>query len=71
MDAQMIQTKINRIYTEICSVCVDCRSAVKKYTTEKTDAHFAEIQRLTDISATLWNDYQDAREQLYDAENSD
>jgi hypothetical protein len=70
MDAQMIQTKIKSIYDQICSVVIECRTAVEKYTAEKTDAHFAEIQRITAISSTLWDDYQGALEQLYDAENA-
>ena len=65
----MIQTKINNIYAEILSVSKECQSAVETYTTDKTDEHFAEIERLTSFSTTLWNDYQNAREELYDAEN--
>ena len=65
----MIQTKINSIYAEICSVANECQSAVETYTNDKTDEHFAEIERLTFFSTTLWINYQDAREELYDAEN--
>lgn len=65
----MIQTKINSIYAEILSVSKECQSAVETYTTDKTDEHFSEIERLTSFSTNLWIDYQKAREQLYDAEN--
>ena len=65
----MIQMKINSIYAEICYITEQSSLAVEKYNIEKTASCFLEIKRLTAISSTLWNNYQNAREQLYDAQN--
>ncbi len=62
----LLKTNVNNIYTEICYITEQSRVAVEKYKIEQTDHCFLEIQRLIAISSTLWNKYQNAREQLYD-----
>jgi hypothetical protein len=66
MDTSILKTNINNIYAEICYITEQSRIAVENYNIHKTLRCFLEIQRLTAISSTLWNRYQNTREKLYD-----